>query len=254
VRGLITLSKVVEGDRNLDFWFLISSLSSVLAGLGFASYAASNLYLDAFAAYKNQAGSTWFSINWDNWQPAPTVPIKQSEDDAEPLLYLPDPVIFSNEGVETFRRMISSTKWKQLAVSTTDLKSRLDGWIGEGFDDDDRAVRSHARPELATEYVAPRSDLEKKISAVWCDFFGLERVGIHDNFFMDLGGQSLMAAQLVSRLRAVLRIEIPVRRLFECPTIAGLAAALNSLVAAQGNEGTTPEPASIAGESKGSHA
>jgi acyl carrier protein len=77
-------------------------------------------------------------------------------------------------------------------------------------------------PELRERYVAPRTPVEESIAKIWAEVLKLGKVGIHDNFF-DLGGHSLLATQVISRIRKSLRIEVPVRRLFEKPTIAELA-------------------------------
>ena len=79
-------------------------------------------------------------------------------------------------------------------------------------------------PEKAKElaYVAPRTGIEKAIAAVWEGIFRRERIGVTDNFF-DIGGHSLLATQVISRLRAALGIDPPLRVLFESPTIAQLA-------------------------------
>ena len=80
------------------------------------------------------------------------------------------------------------------------------------------------RPELeGVDYVAPQTPIEHHLVEIWKELLGLERVGIHDNFF-ELGGHSLLATQLVSRLRAGEEgVEIPLRIVFESPTIAGIA-------------------------------
>ena len=74
----------------------------------------------------------------------------------------------------------------------------------------------------ATRYEPPRNDVETVIANIWAETLKLPRVGIHDNFF-ELGGHSLLATQLVMRLRQTLRISLPLRTLFDSPTVASLA-------------------------------
>ncbi|HEX2094684.1 MAG TPA: amino acid adenylation domain-containing protein, partial [Longimicrobiaceae bacterium] len=73
----------------------------------------------------------------------------------------------------------------------------------------------------AREYVAPRTALEEVLAAMWAEVIGVERVGMRDNFF-EVGGHSLLAARVVARIR-VLKVEVPVRALFEAPTVEELA-------------------------------
>lgn len=73
------------------------------------------------------------------------------------------------------------------------------------------------------EFVAPRTQTEKTLAHIWAEVLGIERVGINDNFF-ELGGHSLLATQIVLKARAAFKVELPLRNLFETPTIAGLAA------------------------------
>jgi amino acid adenylation domain-containing protein len=83
-------------------------------------------------------------------------------------------------------------------------------------------VPDYASPALAQAYEAPRSVLEEALADYWSEALGLERVGVNDNFF-DLGGHSLLATRLVSRIREDFQIEVPVRALFEAPTVARFA-------------------------------
>ncbi|MGI8546381.1 MAG: amino acid adenylation domain-containing protein [Gemmatimonadaceae bacterium] len=75
---------------------------------------------------------------------------------------------------------------------------------------------------LDTLYVPPRMPLEAVLAEIWSDLLGLGRVGVEDDFF-ELGGHSLLAMRVVTRVRQLLQLELPLRSLFESPTIAGLS-------------------------------
>ena len=78
------------------------------------------------------------------------------------------------------------------------------------------------RPELDEAFVACRTPTEELLAEIWAHVLGVQRIGIHDNFFQ-LGGHSLLATQVVSRIREAFKVEMPLRHLFETPTVAGLA-------------------------------
>jgi acyl carrier protein len=81
------------------------------------------------------------------------------------------------------------------------------------------------RPELDSTFVAPHTSVEQALAAIWAEVLGLEQIGIHDNFFA-LGGHSLLATCVITRVRERFQVELPVHILFEEPTIAHLAGAI----------------------------
>jgi acyl carrier protein len=86
----------------------------------------------------------------------------------------------------------------------------------------DRAGLPRPPARVTTEPVLPRSSLEEAIATAWCEVLGCGTVGVHDNFF-ELGGHSLMATRVLARLESRLGRTLPVRALFESPTVAELA-------------------------------
>src|SRR5919202_4578886 len=88
--------------------------------------------------------------------------------------------------------------------------------------------------EWAGGYVAPHTSIEEVLVKIWAEVLGIKRVGIRDNFF-ELGGHSLLATHLVSRVRDAFAVELPLRRVFEAPTIAELSKIVESLKESDAN-------------------
>ncbi|HBF79201.1 MAG TPA: hypothetical protein DD420_04485 [Streptomyces sp.] len=102
-------------------------------------------------------------------------------------------------------------------------------------------VRALPAPQPMAQDMAqePRSVREQLLSELFAEVVGVPRAGIHSSFF-DLGGHSLLATRLISRIRATLGVDVPVRRLFDSPTVAGLAASLDEAGAADGLQTLLP--------------
>jgi acyl carrier protein len=92
---------------------------------------------------------------------------------------------------------------------------------------DHRALPTPHDPRfnVETEFVAPRTPIEEALSGIWSEAMDIEQISVHDDFF-ELGGHSLMATKVVSRIREAFQIELPLRYIFEAPTVAKLAARL----------------------------
>jgi acyl carrier protein len=126
--------------------------------------------------------------------------------------------ITPTETVEVFKRIFSLDKATQVVVSTVDLKARckrtfdLDSLpdLKSSFQTD--SFSRYSRPNLNNSYLAPTNELEKQITEIWQEILGIAEIGIYDNFY-ELGGDSLIATQLVSRLRERFPVELPLRDL-----------------------------------------
>jgi amino acid adenylation domain-containing protein len=81
------------------------------------------------------------------------------------------------------------------------------------------------RPDLEASFVEPRTPVEEMLADIWAKILKLERIGVHDNFF-ELGGHSLLATQVISRVRRIFQVDLPLRSLFDGPTVADLSRTL----------------------------
>ena len=212
----------IIAKQPISFCMLVSSLASVLGGLTFSAYAGANAVLDALAEQQNQGGTgtRWISVNWDGWR------FSREEPNRGEYYLAPD------EGASAFRRIFAHSRSSQVVVSTGDLELRLDRWVrmkpfAEQANGGD-LTPAHPRPEVATQFAAPRTAVEEMIADVWQLVLGVNSVGIDDNFF-ELGGHSLLAIQLVSRLRDLFQAEIAVTAIFDHPTITQLAAHVQAI-------------------------
>jgi NAD(P)-dependent dehydrogenase (short-subunit alcohol dehydrogenase family)/acyl carrier protein len=138
--------------------------------------------------------------------------------------------ILPKEGVEAFKRVLLRTTMPQVFVSAQDLPALVEHFNNVKVSSaPPRAVeqftetkRAYPRPDLGQAYVAPRSEVEETIAGIWRRILGIEQIGVDDNFF-DLGGDSLIALQLSSRLRDSFHVEPSLGGIFDSPTVAGLA-------------------------------
>ncbi|MEU9784746.1 MupA/Atu3671 family FMN-dependent luciferase-like monooxygenase [Streptomyces phaeochromogenes] len=235
VEGTRALRKALTGHEP-DFVLLCSSHNSLLGRFGQIDYCAANAFLDAFAHQEN-GPTRWLSVNWDVWA---EVGMALETDLPEQLRQWRQSTlahaIRPEEAGETVRRALAADA-PQVIVSTRDFRQ-----VAASHTDDETTRFRHAVGRLAaskpvrstvesTSAAAPRTPLESRLSALWCDVLGLDSVSPHDDF-LDLGGHSLVATILLARIRREHDCRISLRSFLERPTVAAVAAVI---------EGRAPE-------------
>ena len=148
-------------------------------------------------------------------------------------------VVMAREDTPGDQRLVAYVVPRQAAPSTEELKEHLSRelpayMVPSAFvflealpltssgKVDRKLLPVPERSDSKATYVAPRTATEEILAGIWGKVLGLERVGVHDNFF-ELGGHSLLATRLISRIRGAFQVELPLRCLFEAPTVASLA-------------------------------
>jgi len=226
IRGTLLMDELLAGKK-LDFILLSSSHSAFDVGLGDVEYCASNAFVDAFANMKaRQQGTPVIAVNWDRWR---SVGMARAYEQMMTRRTGAAPVggMSPQEGREAFRRILAQDPLPaQVVVSICDFNEKIasaDVFSMEKTPSASAIAEAmHARPALATSYLAPENETQAAIARIWEDVLGIRQVGMRDSFY-DLGGDSLIAVKVVSRLREVLEIEMNVNTFFERPTVEALA-------------------------------
>ena len=131
------------------------------------------------------------------------------------------------QGIEAFSRILRYRYLPQIVVSTSDLKVLLDDISAisrsavEHLAQPEEVKELHPRPNISTEYVEPKTEIEQVLATIWQNVLGVDRVGLHDNFF-ELGADSVLGIQVISRAKDA-DIMLNPNQLFEHQTIAELA-------------------------------
>lgn len=217
-QGSINLLRALMG-RDVDFVLLCSSLTAIVGGYGQLDYCAANGFQDALAAWcaRNALGRV-VSVDWDSWRgvgmaAGQRLPNGQGIDaiDAgmllETVLALPGP---------------------QILVSTMPLAQQFDWVRSAGAADsvlaEQPTIRGtrQPRPSIDTPYAQPENGLEEGLAATWSELLGMAPVGVEDSLF-DLGGDSLLAIQMLARVRSLYGTGIHPAGFFRQPTIRSLA-------------------------------
>jgi thioesterase domain-containing protein/NAD(P)-dependent dehydrogenase (short-subunit alcohol dehydrogenase family) len=145
------------------------------------------------------------------------------------------------EGAEALARVVAGPPRAQVVVSSLDLDA-LQRQLDLSTEGPGDSGTRFERPDLDSEYVAPRDEIERTLVGYWEELLGVDQLGVCDSFF-DLGGHSLIAVRLFAMIKKAYRVEFPISVLFEAPTIAGCAELIRDAIGGEAGEATTGESA-----------
>ncbi len=226
VKGTLLLQDLVK-DKEVDFMILCSSLSSILPLIGQVDYCASNAFLDAFAFYNTyQKNIFTVTIDWGFWQELGMAgkaikPLFSSE-----IMKDIKNGKMANAGVRAFSRILNGCVFPQIIFTSkginimTEHKQPLNILERKAKTNPKRAV--YPRQESSVPYVTWQNPHEHTLIEIMQELFSIQQIGRLDNF-LELGGDSLIALQLISRIKEAFGVTLTYRNVFEKSTIADLS-------------------------------
>ncbi|HEY5857890.1 MAG TPA: phosphopantetheine-binding protein, partial [Aldersonia sp.] len=182
---------------------------------------AANTYLDRYVERRNRdAELPWRNVIWEHWITGGSGGAAMRDDHG----------CTAEQACLLYDALIGDDRTGPVAISIDDLndraaRSRSVEQAKTQRAEPDLAVptgNGQPRPTLSTAYVAPRDELEQRLARIWTDLLGITPIGVLDSFF-ELGGESLAAMQLLSRLRDDYEVDLPLGQLFKEATVALLA-------------------------------
>ncbi|RHC81538.1 KR domain-containing protein, partial [Parabacteroides merdae] len=201
IYGTLVLSKVLK-EHNVDIIILMSSLSSILGGLGHIVYSSANKFMDAFSqkCYRKN-NQKWLTVNWDVWQ---------NKVVEESILVIKNAIMYE-EGNKAFDYIIANETFPQILVSTTELQERIDNWL-HFWEKTENLQKERVKD------IHEWKDLENELARIFKEILGLETVNRNDNFF-EMGATSLTLIQINEQIRRELKLNLTIEKLFTYPTI-----------------------------------
>jgi acyl transferase domain-containing protein/acyl carrier protein len=202
VRGLLNLYELF-GARNLDFARISSSLSIILGGLSYGCYAAANHFMEAFIQRRQKELANWQVLCLDG------------------ISSLDDEFISTRELVQVFTASFG-TSVPQLIVSTRNLHQALRQLDKQISGESTAASYAVERPNLSVAFSEANTEIEHKVKAIWEKLFGIDGIGVLDDFF-ELGGDSLKGIRLLQGIESEFEISLSIEELFSAKTIKNIA-------------------------------
>ncbi|WP_377767626.1 KR domain-containing protein, partial [Croceitalea marina] len=208
IDGTLVLDKIFEGE-NIDFKILMSSVSSILGGLGHVAYASANKFMDSYAYYNvADKDQDWLSISWDIW-----------ENSAGSKSSMIDYAIRYEEGMKAFDYMLRNESLPQIVISTGDLQERINAWLSfEKQTNDQQEEKADDQKGEKGISISEWKDLENELARIFKEMIGVEKISKNDNFF-EMGATSLTLIQINERIKRDLKLSISIEKFFTYSTI-----------------------------------
>ena len=187
-----------------------SSLATVLGGRGLAGYASANHYLEALAANQEGSDTAWLTLAWDGWRPAGGI---ESPDSA--IAHL---LITPEEGREALARLLAAGRPGRMVISSGDLAQRREEWVTRPLSAVAQAAPADSTDQADSAQPTAAEDPAQAVARIWREVLGLTRLEPGASFFA-LGGDSLKAITVLSRIKAALGREVPLPEFLAQPTL-----------------------------------
>ncbi|WDV45042.1 SDR family NAD(P)-dependent oxidoreductase [Clostridiaceae bacterium M8S5] len=236
--GTWILDDLTKQDE-LDFFIMFSSMISVFGDLGQSDYAASNAYMDSFASYRGNS----IAINWPSWKEtgmAVDYGVTESysfingNNTAKALSAFEEILNSSLEkvmpGELNYMKFIDKRNFLQFKLSKEIEKLLIRKKINKP--EEKKSHTQNVKAKIKGECIEDYSDTENCIKGIWCEVLGMEDIDVYEGFYA-LGGDSLMAIQLLKKIEEVYPEIIDISDIFTYSTIEQMAKYINDTLVAE---------------------
>lgn len=235
IEGTMILDKLTQNDE-MDFFILLSSITSVTGGNGQGDYVAANSFENAFAQYRNKRGKRTIAINWPGWLetgmafdkkvtsenfPFKSITIENGLDIFEETVKSGKTVVYTGKLNIPFLAAIGDRLPIKLSYK---IKSLIDKYTSQGSKEEVRPESQDAASGKPVRGISSNagSSLEKRLAVIWGEVLGIKEIDIYDNFH-DMGGDSILATQLLKEIDKEYPDIISISDVFSYPSVSQLA-------------------------------
>lgn len=215
VYGIYNMLSALKKDKP-KFMILLSSLCTILGGIGSATYASANSVLDAMAL-SEEATFPICTINWEAWY----------DENIKNWYTLNKYAMSEKEACQIFEQILDHVLVPRLILSKGSIKKRKKelNLSEKGINN---SINKTRIKKDNVNYIPPTNAAEQLVCEIWEEYLGILPIGIEDNFF-DCGGHSLIAARITTQIYNIFEVQIPIKDFFVNPTIQNLVSIISEL-------------------------